>query len=129
MSTNYGDRSGVVDGEIVGPDVTDHLETLLRRAQEQGIISSERMKSLLRANVNDGLSYELGRILLSGIGGAVGSGYRWIGAAGGAGLGALVYDLLKAYYIRSRYGDPEPPGRDARQKARQLPRGHRRDED
>lgn len=82
--------------EIVQPDRVDRLIAQLRE------VDADKLRAILQQHFPDTPEPELGRMLLSAIGAAVGSTYRVLGAGAGGSIGALVYELLKARYWERR---------------------------
>lgn len=92
----------VVEGEVVAPDAFDKIMDMIEQQQRQGKLSRGQLRLLLQRHMNPQPDQDPGRALVSGIGGAIGSQYRWIGAAAGAGLGAIAWDFLQTV-LRSRH--------------------------
>lgn len=85
----------IVEGEVVGPDFVDRLYEYVEQRRRDGQLSRSQMRMALQNLVDRDPSFDTGRALFAALGGALGSSYRALGAAGGAGVGALLYDLLQ----------------------------------
>lgn len=63
-------------------------------------MTPDQLKSLVEQAQNPGGGFDLGRMILSGLGAALGSRYETLGAAAGGAGGSAIWDLLKKLGIR-----------------------------
>lgn len=89
-------KTKLAKAEIVQPG---HIDQLLAQLRE---VDPDQLRVMLRKHIPDVPEPELGRMLLSGVGAAIGSTYRVLGAGAGGSIGALLYEVLKARYWKDR---------------------------
>ena len=96
-----------VEGEIVEPDTFDKLYDWLNQQHKEGKLTKAQLRHIVGYSNRLSLDPDAGRALAAATGGAIGSLYRWMGAATGAGLGALLYDFV-AEAVKRRQITYEP---------------------
>lgn len=84
-------------GEIVEPG---YLDQLLDRLQDKELRDTLRVK--LKTILPDQPEMEMGRMVMAGVGAAIGSAYKAVGAGAGGAAGALLYEMLKERYWEQR---------------------------
>lgn len=79
-----------LEGEVVFPSRGD--EWVKRHWEAADPVA---LKSFFADQVRDVPDLDPGRAAFAAIGGGIGSIYRWVGAAAGASMGAMLWDALK----------------------------------
>ena len=91
-----------VEAEVVGPDSLDVLTDWLEHKYKSGEITKVQIRSALQKAASLRADSDTGRALASALGGFLGSSNRWLGAAIGAGVAALAYDLLREFQVQQQ---------------------------
>ena len=95
----------VYEGEIVQPDAFDRLYDYINLQARNGKLTKAQVREVVDRQSPE-FEPDAARALLAGFGGMLGSLYKAPGAAVGAGLASLLYDLTKSYIESQRQYKP-----------------------